>query len=436
MQSIINEIKTLLDFIYDSPTPFHLVLNVEERLKEVGFVKVEEGDRWKFKEGDRFYFTRDQSSIVAVVLGEEPIEERGAIIFGAHTDFPSLRIKPVYFYRDESYGLIPVEIYGGPILQTWFDRDLGIAGRVVIKGERGIEERYLKIDDRAVRISTLPIHLNRKVNEEGLKVDRQKDLNLVVTAESDFDKDKFKKLIAEKVGVKPEKILDWDLFLYDLQKGSIGGISREFYYSSRIDNLSSCYAITSAFIDSSNTDSRFTKVMVLFNNEEVGSKSFSGAESNLLVSLLQRLSKNSFENYYRAISKSFIVSVDSAHGFNPIYKDKFDSKTKAYLNHGPVIKINASQRYVSLATTSSLFILACENCNIPYQYYVNNNNIPSGTTIGPIVSKTTGIATVDIGVPIFSMHSIREMAGCKDIVWLIKVLKELYLNYDKLKGGD
>lgn len=424
----LNYINQLLEFIYLSPTPYHAVKNIEELFLSKGIKKLKESDNLSFSPQDKFFISRSGETILAVELGRFPLHETGAIIIGAHLDSPSLRLKPISFYREGEYGKLSVEIYGSPIIATWVDRDLGIAGRVVCQKEDKLYLSNIKLDKYPVRISSLAIHLDREVNEKGFKLDKQSQLDPIVTTAEEFSIEEFKRMIGELLNISSTQIIDWDLFLYDLEKGRIGGFNNEFFYSSRIDNLVSCYVIVASFLDSiSPTD--FTKIMVLFNNEEVGSQSSCGAVSDFLQSILQRLNGANLENYYRTLSKSYFVSVDCAHGYNPNYKDRYDHNTRAIINKGPAIKINASLRYATDSISSALFILACRNVNVPYQYYVSSNNIPTGTTIGPISSAKLGVKTVDVGIPIFSMHSIREMAGCTDIIYLEKVLRTLFSNY-------
>ena len=342
----------MLRYIDASPTSAHAAGEASRRLDKAGFRRLEEADRWEVGPGDQCYVVRDFSAIVAFRVGRGLPEDSGFRIVGAHTDFPGLRLKPNAVYSKAGYVQLGVEIYGGPILATWTDRDLGLAGRVVVKADDGsVQVKIVRIDRPICRIPNLAIHMNREVNEEGLKLNKQEHLPPIVGLgdEKSLLEAPLKKLLAESAGVDIEKIIDWRIDVVDIQPGAIGGINKEFVFSGRIDNLASCHAGIEALI-AAPKDSPFTQVVALFDNEEVGSMTPGGAGSRLLDHVLERLclrENQRREAFFRATAKSIMISCDGAHAVNPNYPEAHEPRHQPILNGGPVLKVNAQERYTT-----------------------------------------------------------------------------------------
>ena len=419
--------KDMIEFIDSSPTASHAVAESARRLEKAGFKPLDEVDSWKIKPGGEYYIVRKHSAIIAFRIGKKAPEKAGFRIIGAHTDTPGLRLKPKALYSKAGYIEAGVEVYGGPILETWADRDLGLAGRVVIKEKNGERTVALVFIDRPVcRIPTLAIHMQKE--KEGLKLDKQENLPpvLAIGTEKELDNDLITKTLAENLGISPEKIIDYKLEVVDTQKGVIGGINNEFVFTGRIDNLSSCHAAIEALINSP-SDCAFTQAIAFFDNEEVGSTSAQGAGSRFLDNALERicLSKSqSRETFFRALAQSIFISTDGAHAVNPNYSDAHDSHHHPMLNGGPVLKTNASERYTGDIDAIGHIKDCAGRAKVTLQDFVSRSDKPSGSTIGPMTAARLGIAAVDIGTPMVSMHSIREMGGVADQQMMVKLLTE------------
>lgn len=425
------EAQKLIDFIYDSPSPFHVVTNVEEILKQNGFFNLEENQKWNLKKGGKYYTCKNGSAIVAFCIGKEEIEKGGFRIIASHTDSPTFKIKPSPEILSEgNYLKLNTEVYGGPILNTWMDRPLSLAGRVVLKDENPMKPKIklVNINKPILIIPNLAIHMNRNINK-GIELNRQKDMLPVVGMISDrLEKNNYLlKIIAKELDIEIDEILDFELFLYEFEKGCIMGYNDEFISSPKLDDLSMVYASLKALINSSNEESN--KIMVCFDNEEVGSSTKQGADSPLLSSVLERitlaLNKNR-EDYYRSLANSFLISCDSAHAVHPNVPEKFDPTNKAYINKGPVIKISASQSYTSDAYTSAIYKQICNIAKVPVQEFVNRSDERGGSTIGPISSTHINISSVDIGTALLAMHSIRELGGTYDQIYTIKSFEQFF----------
>ncbi len=423
----INHGKVMKDFFkFQSagPTAAHSVLKATVLLKKAGFEPLLEGSKWNLKAGDKRYVTRGGTSLVAFVIGSKPPQNSGFKIVGAHTDSPCLRLKPNAPYQSQEYGMLGVEVYGGPILATWADRDLSIAGKIAIRTKGKTEYRLVDLKHPVCRVPTLAIHLDREVNKKGLLFDMQKHLPPVCNLEGQkFSSKNFNVLLAKAAKVKPKDILDYSLDLYDTQKPVLGGFNEEFYFSGKIDNLAGCFCALEAIIKAKSHSS--TSVIALFDHEEVGSSSYVGAASTFLDVVLERIclkGARSTENFYRAISKSILVSSDGAHAVHPNFSSMHDKHHKPMLNNGPVIKVNAKQKYATNTETKTYFLECANKSKAPCQVIVNRADLLSGSTIGPISSTRLGIATVDVGVPMISMHSIREMGGVKDMGYMTSAL--------------
>lgn len=423
--------QQLIDFIYESPTAFHAVKNVSSKLKKNGFIELEYDKQWKIEKAGKYFVKKNNSALIAFTIGSGELEEEGFKLIGAHTDSPGFRVKPSpEMVAEGAYLKLNTEVYGGPILNTWFDRPLGIAGRVIVKGENILYPKTMlvNINKPILIIPNLAIHMNREVND-GFKINRQKDtLPLLAMINENLEKEGYlTDLVAKELNIQKDDIVDFDLFLYEYEKGTIMGPNNEFISSGRLDDLSMVHAGTEALINAPIT--KGTNVMVCFDNEEVGSSTKQGADSNLLLNVLERiivcLGKNR-EDFFRAIAKSFIISGDLAHAVHPNVGEKHDPILRPVINKGPVIKIAASQSYTSDADSSAVYELICKKAGVPVQKFTNRSDLRGGSTIGPISSTHLDIRSVDMGTPILAMHSIRELGGVKDHYYCVKSFEEFY----------
>ncbi len=424
-----TQAQELLDFIDASPSPWHAVSSIESRLLEQGFVRLHEHEPWQLKQGGRYFVSRKDASIIAFRMGEKPVNESGFRIVGAHTDSPGLRLKPKAAYATDGIARLAVEVYGGPILATFTDRDLSLAGRVNVRSGQGFETHLVRFEQPLVRLPNLAIHMNREVNEQGLKLHKQNELPLIFG----FGKDNetaaqaFLQLLAMQLKVEPDRILNWEMNVYDTQPGVFWGADQEFIADSQLDNLASCHAGITALLQSKATEA--TAVCALFDHEEVGSESASGAGGSFIADVLARIAAAqglSEEMRLAAHARSFIISADMAHAYHPNFPNAYEPGHKVMVNGGPVIKINVNQRYSSDAETSARFMLLCEKAGVPYQQYAHRTDLGCGSTIGPIVSSALGMAGVDVGCPMWAMHSLRESAGVLDHHAMIKVLQATF----------
>ena len=426
-----KDAERLIDFIDSSPTAFHVVENAENILQENGFQRLEMSDEWNIKKEGKYYVTKNGSSLVAFVVGKGDIAQEGFKLIGTHTDSPTFRIKPdPEMIAGDNYLKLNTEVYGGPILNTWLDRPLSLAGRVSLKSDNPLkpQDRLVNFADPLLIIPNLAIHLNRKVNE-GVELNKQKDILPVLRmVEDDFEENGYLlKLLSEELGVEKEEILDFDLFLYDNQPGKLIGEKEEFISIGKLDDLAMVEAGLRALTVTEAVEA--TNVLVLFDNEEIGSRTKQGADSPLLSNILERLTLalgKTREGFFQAISNSFIISADMAHAVHPNYTDQHDPTNQPIINQGPVIKINANQSYTSDSLSGGVYQNICKQADIPVQKFVNRSDKKGGSTIGPISSTQLNIDSVDIGNPVLAMHSIREMGGVKDHHYLIKSFTEYY----------
>ena len=427
--------QNLLDFIDNSPSPWHAVASIETAIQAFQFVRLDEAAPWQLQAGGRYYVVRDDSSIVLFVLGNKVPAEAGFKIVGAHTDSPGLRIRPNGAIAGNHMVRLGVEIYGGPILATFTDRDLSLAGRVsFVDGQGCLSYRRIRFNRPLLRLPNLAIHMNRGVNEDGLKLHKQNELPLLLNqlAGEQLPQSYFLKLLEQESGIGSEQILSWDLAVYDTQKGVFWGAEQEFYANSQIDNLASCHAGMQALLDETvlnNAES--TLVCAFFDHEEIGSESHIGAAGSFLTDVLQRISlvtSSQREDAARALAHSFLISADMAHAYHPNFPSAYDTDHKVFVNQGPVIKSNANRRYSSESISIAHFIRWCKEADVPFQRYSHRSDLPCGSTIGPIASAKLGIRSVDVGCPMWAMHSIRESAGVKDHESMIKVLRRFFGN--------
>lgn len=431
MSKELNFAKELIDFLYDSPTAFHAVKNIKNSLKNSNFKELKPEDKWNLEKGGKYYTTQNDSALIAFTVGEGEIEEQGFKIIGAHTDSPTFRVKPnSEIISENNYVKLNTEIYGGLIRSTWMDRPLSIAGRVALKGENLLnpELRLVNIKKPILIIPSLAIHMNREANSGG-ELNPQKDtLPLLAMVTEKLEKDNtLLNILAEELKVNKEEIIDFDLFLYEFEKGCIVGLKDEFISSSRLDDLQMVHAGIEALKGAPITQG--INVMVCFDNEEVGSATKQGADSDMLANILERivvcLGKGR-EEFFRALSKSFIISADNAHAVHPNSPEKADPTNRPIINKGPVIKINANCAYTSDSDSSAVYEAICKKSGVPVQKFVNRSDLRGGSTIGPISSTHLNIRSVDIGNPTLAMHSVREFAGVKDHTYVTKSFEEFY----------
>lgn len=413
--------QRLLDFIKTSPTPWHAVDSAERLLRAKAYRRLDERDPWPdLSAGSGYYVIRGGSSLVAFRPGTLPPSRGGFLIVGAHTDSPGLRIKPKVARETTPLARLGVEVYGSPILATYTDRDLGLSGRVLIATDSGIESRLLHCPEPLLRLPNLAIHLNRGVNEDGLKLNRQTELPLLFGGSSLIG------LLAHHLGCEPQAILSWELLAHDTQPGTFWGAGQEFIAVSQLDNLSSCHAALEALLHPHDAaPATATVVVALFDHEEIGSETRVGAMSSLLPDVLERIAIDAGDGrtgYQQALARSFLVSADAAHAWHPNHAGSYDADHTLKVNDGPAIKINANRRYASEGYTVAYFMQVCERAGIPYQKFVQRSDLGCGSTIGPMTAARLGIATVDVGSPIWAMHSIRESGGALDPVYLSRAL--------------
>ncbi|ETX11285.1 aminopeptidase [Marinomonas ushuaiensis DSM 15871] len=416
---------TLLSFLQSSPTPFHATASMRSALVAKGFVELLEEDNWVLDEGGKYFVTRNESSLIAFTTPQLDINQTGWRMIGAHTDSPCLKLKPNAQVDRFGYHQLGVEVYGGVLLHTWLDRDLSIAGRITLKTTDGnIVSRLVDFKDPIAVVPNLAIHLNRTANE-GFSVNPQEEiLPILCGAENEFDLHELLKaqLKAQYADLSIEKILDFELSLYDTQPAALVGLHKEYICSARLDNLLSCFVGLQALLNPK--DDQITarpSLLVCTDHEEIGSLSACGANGPFLEDVLRRITPNP-EQYVQAMQRSMLVSADNAHALHPNYAAKHDKNHAPAINKGAVIKVNANQRYATNSETASIYrdIAAEEGYDV--QCFVVRSDMACGSTIGPITSGEIGVPTIDIGLPTFGMHSIRELAGSRDAYGLYKVL--------------
>lgn len=433
------------DFMNASPVNFFAVETIRKSLVEAGYKEWKAGEPCpELKSGDKLFVTKNGSAIFAFHIGKSSLAEGGVHIISAHSDSPTFRIKPNAEIKCEG-GLVKLntELYGGAIMSTWMDRPLSLAGRVVLaSGDGSITEpivRLLRIDRPILTIPNLAIHFNRQVND-GVALSKQKDMLPVLTAcplesattEKEAKYGILKALVSEELGVNPEDILDFDLYLYDTTPAQCVGLHGEFVQSGRLDDLSMAHAGMEALLADAETP-EVTKCLAIFDNEETGSQTKQGAGSPFFASLVQRLvakqnatGSSTFEDFAMCIEHSFMVSADNAHAWHPNYSEKYDPTNHPVMGGGPVIKYNASQKYLSDAVGASVFMQACKKAGAPYQTFVNHSDVAGGSTLGNILSGSFPVKGVDMGNPIWAMHSVRETASISDHENCIKAFTEFY----------
>jgi aspartyl aminopeptidase len=420
--------QQLINFIQRAPTPFHATAELARQLREAGFVELQESDRWTLESGGRYLVTRNASSIIAFAMpeGGEP-SESGLRMVGAHTDSPCLRVKPEPHYVNKGYYQLGVEVYGGALLNPWFDRDLSLAGRVSYRSSAQRLGGVLVNFQRPIAvIPSLAIHLDREVNN-ARSINAQQHLPpVLMRAEAPQTAD-FRELLLtqarqEHPDLDIEAVLDFELCFYDCQPAAVIGFKQDFIAGGRLDNLLSCFIAARALLESRSGQGQ---LIVCTDHEEVGSTSACGADGPFLKSVLERICPDT-ESLARCIDRSWLISADNAHGVHPNYADKYDANHGPLLNGGPVIKVNANQRYATNSETAALFRLLCEQAAVPIQSFVVRSDMACGSTIGPLTAGNIGVRTLDVGVPTFAMHSIRELAGAHDTRHLLAALAAFF----------
>lgn len=415
--------KDFIEFASNSPTPFQAVETIAQRLLGEGFTQLYEHEQWSVVPGGKYFITRNRSSIIALVIPETGLAPFS--IVASHSDSPMPRLKP---HCDNvtlgHYVRLNVEKYGSPVLSTWLDRPLSVAGRVLVREGDEIETRLVDLHRDALLIPNMPIHLARDIND-GYTYNLQVDLMPLYGDETAAGK--FIEEIASCVGAKPEQLVASDLFAYNRQPGTVWGASGEFFSSPRIDNLECAFASLHAFLTMEKPGQ--TAVYAVFDNEEVGSTSKQGANSTLLGDILNRIcgALGANDDQTRAlIASSFMVSADNAHGVNPNHPEKYDADNRTWMNGGIVVKHSANQKYATDAVSRAIFETICARVNVPIQQFANRSDIPGGSTLGTIANSNTSMNTVDIGLAQLAMHSSYETAGTRDIIYMADGLRAFY----------
>ncbi len=424
----------LLAYIDSSPTPYHAVAESVRRLSAAEFIPIHESEQWAFAPGDRRLVIRNDGSLIAVQFGSVSPAEAGFRVIGAHTDSPNLRLKPLADVDRHGYRQLAVEPYGGVLLHTWLDRDLSLAGRVTIREPAGARSLLLDFARPLMRVPNLAIHLQRELATEGLKLNAQKHLVPIAGLE---DTPPLAEWIATELreqqlaDVTPDAILAFDLMTYDVQPSSVVGIRGEFLSAPRLDNLASCHAAVTALLSAAaGPRPTFTRAIALYDHEEVGSRSAAGAAGSFLADVLERavagFEGGAPQGLARALAQSTLISADMAHALHPNYADRHEPGHRPLIGGGPVIKQNAGQAYASDAATAGEFANLCAQVGVTPQVFVSRSDLACGSTIGPITAARLGIRTVDVGNPMLSMHSCREMAGVADVGPMIDVLASFF----------
>ena len=429
-------IKRLLSFLDASPVNFLAVKNITEELQQHGYHRIDTTEALgTVKAGDKFFVTKNDSSIYAFQIGRKPLAETGFHMICAHCDSPTFRIKP-HAEIDCEGGIVKLntEVYGGPIMSTWFDRPLTLAGRVIVKGKDVMSPTTLLLHVKRplLQISNLAIHFNRQVND-GVKLSRQKDvLPILGIINDELEKGNLlMNIILEELNkqqtVTREDILDFDLYLADATPACTFGAHNELISSGRLDDLSMCFAGLEALLASQPTDT--TQVLAIFDNEETGSQTKQGAGSPFLSYMLKRIALaqgGTEEAYYQAVERAFMISADNAHAWHPNYSEKYDPTNHPMLGGGPVIKFNAAQKYASDAYSASVFAGLCKKAGVPCQRFVNHSDVAGGSTLGNILASSIPLRGVDMGNAILAMHSCRETGSTADHEFCVKVFTQFY----------
>ncbi|MDE0804522.1 MAG: M18 family aminopeptidase [Acidimicrobiales bacterium] len=412
-RSVADELCTFID---RSPSPFHAVETASQRLAAAGFVE-QPLDETFGGEGPRMVIL--DGSLIAWRQPDRP--PRAFRIIGAHTDSPNLRIKPNPDHTSAHFRQLGVEVYGGALVNSWLDRDLGLSGRVVHRGTDGPAVSLFRIDDPILRVPQLAIHLDREINDKGLQLNHQSHLAPIWDLDTERGTDRtFRDTIAAAAGCGPDQILSWDVMVHDLTPSRRTGRGGVFVSAPRLDNLCSAFAAIDALTATEDEPGDVVPVVCLYDHEEVGSTSATGADSHLLVTVLERIASaadGTRDDLLRALSTSVCLSADMAHATHPNYVDRHEPNHYVALNEGPAVKVNANQRYASDARSVAVYLQACADAGVPTQSFVGRTDIPCGSTIGPTTAARLGVSTVDVGIAQLAMHSARELCGADDPSW-------------------
>lgn len=421
-----DRLARLCDFLRQSPSPWHATSNMAARLEQAGFQRLEEKANWQLAPGKRYYVTRNDSAIIAFQL--PATELTGLRMIGAHTDSPGLHLKPNATQRSAGWLQLGVQVYGGVLLAPWFDRDLGLAGRVHVRHADGrLESVLLNVDRAIATVPSLAIHLDRDVNS-GRPINPQTQMSpVLMQSDTATLPELLVQWLKEQHDLSDIEVVDFELGFYDVQPPSLVGVKRELVASARLDNLLSCFIGLEALLA---CDGSQGAMLVANDHEEVGSASACGAQGPFLADVLKRINaqvgsgseKGSEESLIQLVQSSLMISCDNAHALHPNFRDKHDERHGPTINGGPVIKVNASQRYATNSVTGALFRDVCREADVPVQSFVTRADMGCGSTIGPITATEIGVPTIDVGVPQWAMHSIRETAGTKDVEYLTRAL--------------
>ena len=418
-----NNLEKLLQFIDASPSAYHSVSNVKEILQNNGFVYIPENKPFLLEKGGKYFTTRNGTSLIAFKVGENNTNDYSFNITASHGDSPTFKVKPNNNIDQGKYQKVSVEAYGGMLCSTWFDRPLSIAGRVSVSSETGVDNLLVNIDKDLLVIPNMAIHMNRMANE-GFKYNLAIDLQPMLYS---TNKTNLTAILSKELNVKEEEIIGQDLFLYNRNKSMLVGDNNEIFLAPRIDDLECGFTTLIGFINSNNLES--ISVYCLFDNEEVGSHTRQGAASTLLIDILERINNSlgySKEDLLRALSSSFLVSSDNAHAVHPNHPELSDGLNRVYMNEGIVIKHNAAQSYTTDGLSSAIFKKICAKANVPVQHFTNRADLRGGGTLGNISTSQVSIMSVDIGLAQLAMHSCYELAGSKDVDYMIKGIEEFY----------
>ena len=430
--------KRLLDFLNASPVNFLAVRNIVNELEQAGYRRIDPREPiGEVKAGDKLYVTKNDSSVYAFHIGRKSLADEGFRMICAHCDSPTFRIKPNAEMTCEG-GIVKLntEVYGGPIMSTWFDRPLTIAGRVIVRGDDELNPKTLLLHVKRplLQISNLAIHFNRQVND-GVKLSKQKDMLPIlgiITNELELG-NLLMNVICSELSVRPDEILDFDLYLADATPACTFGVHNEFISSGRLDDLSMCFAGLEALLGTPEADT--TKVLAIFDNEETGSQTKQGAGSPFLSMMLKRIvmaqsntESKTLEGFYQAVERAFMISADNAHAWHPNYSEKYDPTNHPVLGGGPVIKFNAAQKYASDAVSAAVFSEICRKAGVPCQRFVNHSDVAGGSTLGNILASSIPLRGVDMGNAILAMHSCRETGSVADHIYTVKAFSQFYLS--------
>jgi len=423
--------EKLLHFINSSPSEFHVVKNVQDHLAQANFEYLDPADEWNLKSGGRYVTTTNGSAFIAFIVGTGDLAKEGFRIVEAHTDSPTIKIKPnPEMVAGNHYMRLNAEVYGSPIFNTWLDRPLTLAGRISLRSKDPFKPRdvLVSFDRPLLYIPNLSIHHNKEVNS-GVALNQQKDLIplLGVVEEGSDTNGYFLNLIAEELGVDAKDILDLEMSMSEFERGCVMGANQEFISSTKLDNLTLVHAALNGL--SERDAGGGTKILCCFDNEEIGNRTRQGADSPMLATALERIALGlgkTREEYLRAVSNSFMLSGDVSHALHPNVPERSDPVVGAKLNKGPVIKFSGTQKFTTDSNSSAVFKAICERAGIPCQYYVNRSDSPGGSSAGPASISQVAMRSVDIGIPVFAMHSIRELCGVMDNYYVYQAFAEFY----------